>query len=299
MQRRTRDRTVVSEHPQLGVVDALAHGLDAEIEPVPVVEPDELGGRRRREPRRLGREEVLGRHAIQPTSWPAFDPRGAPGGVPADRQLPLADGRVRDPRGGVARLPQRDASAPAGQEPAAVHPVEPPMQVLQGAVRPSRCADPAALRLRALAEEPEDLRAVLQGAAGERLDVPRRSRRVRGARRGGRAVDALRRRAGLQQARAADVDVRVHPADGPLLPDLEPGARRPRRDRREVRRRRGRRPLPPVHDRARSCDASGRGRPGAVRGGRLRIGRGALGAAGCRRPHGHGLRRGRRREGRA
>ena len=80
----------------------------------------------------------------------------------------------------MARLPQRDASASAGQEPASLHPLEPPVQVVQGAVRPSRCAGPATVRLLAMGEEPEDLRAVLQGAAGATrrcAPVPRTARR--------------------------------------------------------------------------------------------------------------------------
>jgi hypothetical protein len=46
VQRRARDRTVVPEHAQLGVVQALAHGLDAKVESVAVVESDELRTRR-------------------------------------------------------------------------------------------------------------------------------------------------------------------------------------------------------------------------------------------------------------
>ena len=43
---RAGDRTVVSEHAKFGVVDALTHGLDTEVEPIPVVESDELRERR-------------------------------------------------------------------------------------------------------------------------------------------------------------------------------------------------------------------------------------------------------------
>jgi hypothetical protein len=46
MQRRAGDRTVVPEHAQLGVVQTLAHGLDAKVESVAVVESEELRTRR-------------------------------------------------------------------------------------------------------------------------------------------------------------------------------------------------------------------------------------------------------------
>jgi hypothetical protein len=46
MQGRAGDRTVVPEHAQLGVVQTLAHGLDAKVESVAVVESEELRTRR-------------------------------------------------------------------------------------------------------------------------------------------------------------------------------------------------------------------------------------------------------------
>ena len=67
--------------------------------------------------------------------------RSGPGGIGspvacpacANYAGPMAE--YATPRGGMARLPQRDASASAGQEPAALHPLEPPVQAVQGAVR--------------------------------------------------------------------------------------------------------------------------------------------------------------------
>jgi hypothetical protein len=64
VQRRTGDRTVVPEHAQLGVVDSLSHRLDADVEPVPVYESDELRARSLRETRRLGGEQVIGFHGF-------------------------------------------------------------------------------------------------------------------------------------------------------------------------------------------------------------------------------------------
>ena len=40
VQGRAGDRAVVGEHPQLGVVEALAHGTDAHVQMVTVVEAD-------------------------------------------------------------------------------------------------------------------------------------------------------------------------------------------------------------------------------------------------------------------
>ena len=43
VQGRAGDRPVVGEHAQLGAVEALAHRADAQVETVPVVEPDHVG----------------------------------------------------------------------------------------------------------------------------------------------------------------------------------------------------------------------------------------------------------------
>ena len=56
VQGRAGDRTVVAEHPQLRAIDALAHGRDPKVEPIAVVEPDQLWWCRFGQPSGLGRE---------------------------------------------------------------------------------------------------------------------------------------------------------------------------------------------------------------------------------------------------
>src|SRR5256885_11466269 len=102
----------------------------------------------------------------------------------------------------MARPPERNASTPAGQEPSALDPVGTAMQALQGSVRLAGEAGPSEIRVRAVGEEPEDLRALLQGIRDARQGVSpltRWSRRPRGR---GRGVDAVRRCAWLEQAGA-------------------------------------------------------------------------------------------------
>ena len=64
VQRRAWDRPVVCEHAHLGVADALAHRVDAQIEAIAVVKADDARARCLRESCGFGRERVLMIHIL-------------------------------------------------------------------------------------------------------------------------------------------------------------------------------------------------------------------------------------------
>ena len=69
MQGRAGDRTVVCQHPQLGVLDALVDRTDAQVEAIPVAEPDDPRTGHLRQPRGIGGETRLEKSWLFLTGW--------------------------------------------------------------------------------------------------------------------------------------------------------------------------------------------------------------------------------------
>jgi hypothetical protein len=66
-----RDRPVIGQHPQLGVVEALADRADAEVDAVAVVKADDAGGGHLDQSCGVGAEQVakvVGSRAVHPAS---------------------------------------------------------------------------------------------------------------------------------------------------------------------------------------------------------------------------------------
>src|SRR5215218_1434901 len=99
------------------------------------------------------------RASFRPTLSDALT--GTSGAIPSS--LPRRDGSRHDAGGGVGRLPGGDPPAPARQEPSPADPLEPQVQALSGPVRRPRPLRAATVRFHPVGEEPQDLRALLQG----------------------------------------------------------------------------------------------------------------------------------------
>ena len=200
----------------------------------------------------------------------------------------------------MARFPERNAPASPRQEPAPLHPFEPALQALSGAVRPPGAMRPGSVRVHALGEEPEHLRPVLQGLEDPRGDVPRcrrATRRCAGRRSSCRCSSrtSAARASSHEQCptfeftqlmdrfyrMSMDVLVEHDAIVEKFVGDEVVGL------------------VPPVPRRSRPCGARRRCRRRVDGRGRVRVGRRPVAAARGRGPHGTGLRRHRREPGRA